>query len=86
MTKITESGFKIKFMKVDRFTKDTRIGLTNYIKKDFFMLIPVCFFYTVTLKENTFEAISGTHDGIIFMNAFGRNLPWACMVQFSLDR
>ena len=51
MTKITETGIKIKFMKVERLTKDTRIGLTNYIKKDFFMLIPVYLFYTVILRK-----------------------------------
>jgi hypothetical protein len=39
--------------------------------------------YTMILNEDKFGEISGTHDGFLFMNAFGRKLPWAYMVQFS---
>jgi len=38
--------------------------------------------YTMNLKQDPFEDISGEHDGNIFMNAFGRKLPWAYIVQF----
>lgn len=39
--------------------------------------------YTMTLKKDKFGEISGTHDGYIFMNRLGHNLPGAYMVQFS---
>ncbi|MFW9938683.1 MAG: hypothetical protein ACFFD5_13630 [Candidatus Thorarchaeota archaeon] len=41
--------------------------------------------YTLTLSEEAFpdDMTREPHTGLIFMNRFGRNMPWAYMVQFS---
>jgi hypothetical protein len=38
--------------------------------------------YTMTLSDALPEDIRGEHNGYIFMNNFGRNLPWAYKVSF----
>ena len=38
--------------------------------------------YTMTLSDVFPEDIRGEHNGYIFMNNFGRNLPWAYKVSF----
>ena len=38
--------------------------------------------YTMTLSDKFPEEFQGTHTGNIFMNGFGRNMPWDYKVQF----
>jgi hypothetical protein len=38
--------------------------------------------YTMTMSDNFPEDFRGTYTGNIFLNGFGRNLPWAYKVQF----
>ncbi|MCK4383515.1 MAG: hypothetical protein KAW66_09505 [Candidatus Lokiarchaeota archaeon] len=38
--------------------------------------------YTMTLSDNFPEEFRGEHTGHIFLNRFGRNMPWAYKVQF----
>jgi len=38
--------------------------------------------YTMTLSDNFPEEFQGTHIGNIFLNSFGRKMPWAYKVQF----
>ncbi len=38
--------------------------------------------YTMTLSNKFPEEFRGTHTGNIFMNRFGRQMPWAYKVQF----
>ena len=38
--------------------------------------------YTMTLSDNFPEDFRGTHTGNIFLNSFGRKMPWDYKVQF----
>ena len=38
--------------------------------------------YTMTLSEKFPQGFPGIHTGYIFMNSFGRNMPWDYKVQF----
>ena len=38
--------------------------------------------YNMTLSDNFPEEFQGTHTGNIFLNSFGRKMPWAYKVQF----
>ena len=38
--------------------------------------------YTMTLSDEFSEEFRGEHTGNIFLNSFGRNMPWAYKVQF----
>ena len=38
--------------------------------------------YTMTLSDKFLEGFRGEHTGEIFMNGFGRRMPWAYKVQF----